>query len=236
MEVTRTRAHEPVWMGRSDCCACPIRNRALFAQVPDAALRANGYAIDLLRMRTGGILYEEGASGEYVYALRSGFVKFVQQSGNGNSRIVRLLHAGEVAGLELLTDSTYRHTAMVLRDIDVCRIPLRLLRTLRESNREVCDEILRRLQRFVDTADYGITYLSTGTAQARLARLLLRLAQGKQTDERDWLMREDIAALLGLTLETVSRTVSEFKRQNLVVEHERYFEIHRDRLERIACA
>lgn len=234
MEATRIRAHEPVWMGRSDCCACPVRTRALFAHVPDAALKSNGYTIDLLRVRTGGTLYEEGATGDYVYALRSGFVKLMQQSGNGNARIVRLLHAGESAGLELLADGRYRHTAVVLRDIDVCRVPLRMLRTLREAHREVCDEVLRRLQKSVDTADYGITHLSTGTAQARMARLLLGLARGKQTDERDWLMREDIAALLGLTLETVSRTVSEFKRQGLIVEHERYFEIDRDALERVA--
>jgi CRP-like cAMP-binding protein len=49
------------------------------------------------------------------------------------------------------------------------------------------------------------------------------------------LSREDIAALLGLTVETVSRVMAEFKRNGWLTETGRRFQVHAAELERIAA-
>ncbi|HMX54099.1 MAG TPA: helix-turn-helix domain-containing protein, partial [Plasticicumulans sp.] len=66
--------------------------------------------------------------------------------------------------------------------------------------------------------DVWLTELSTGTARARVARLLLRLAGPRPVEAFRLLGREDIGAMLGLTPETVSRTVAELRRQKLLRE------------------
>lgn len=221
-------------IGAAECVHCPVRERGLLGQA-DAngmlAIRAN---VDILRFPARTRIYAEKSAGEYVYSIRSGLVKLEQQSGDGRARIVRLATPGTTLGLELLFGTSYRHTALVLHSTDLCRIPVRLLRTLRDDQKELCDSLLRHMQQNIDAAGFEITQLSTGTAQARIARLLLHLSVDNATDARQWIMREDIAALLGVTLETVSRTISDMKRRGLISEEQHYFVFDRPELERIA--
>ena len=55
-------------------------------------------------------------------------------------------------------------------------------------------------------------------AKQRIARLLLMLVRDEQTSECDLFGREDIGAMLGITTETASRTIADYKRQSLLVE------------------
>ncbi|HFD87669.1 MAG TPA: helix-turn-helix domain-containing protein, partial [Gammaproteobacteria bacterium] len=67
-------------------------------------------------------------------------------------------------------------------------------------------------------ADAWVTELSTGSARQRVARLLLRLVRDEDSSECTLFGREDMGAMLGITTETASRTIADFKRKNLIVE------------------
>jgi CRP-like cAMP-binding protein len=77
---------------------------------------------------------------------------------------------------------------------------------------------MARWQRALSEADAWLTELSTGSARQRVARLLLRLVRDRETSECQLFSREDMGAMLGVTTETASRTIAEFKRQSLLVE------------------
>jgi hypothetical protein len=62
-----------------------------------------------------------------------------------------------------------------------------------------------------------IRELSTGSARQRVARLFLTLASDEASDCRLF-SREDVGALLGITTQTASRMVAEFKREGLIHE------------------
>jgi len=79
-------------------------------------------------------------------------------------------------------------------------------------------ELMTRWQRALSEADAWLTELSTGSARQRVARLLLRLVRDRATSDCQLFSREDMGAMLGITTETTSRTIAEFKRQGLVVE------------------
>jgi CRP-like cAMP-binding protein len=49
-----------------------------------------------------------------------------------------------------------------------------------------------------------------------VARLLLRLVKDREPPECHLFGREDLGAMLGITTETASRTIAEFKRQGLL--------------------
>jgi CRP/FNR family transcriptional regulator, anaerobic regulatory protein len=77
---------------------------------------------------------------------------------------------------------------------------------------------MARWQRALSEADAWLTELSTGSARQRVARLLLRLVRDRESSECELFSREDMGAMLGVTTETTSRTIAEFKRQSLLVE------------------
>ena len=77
---------------------------------------------------------------------------------------------------------------------------------------------MARWQRALSEADAWLTELSTGSARQRIARLLLRLVRNRQSSECELFSREDMGAMLGITTETTSRTIAEFKRQSLLVD------------------
>ncbi|WP_324779310.1 Crp/Fnr family transcriptional regulator [Thiobacillus sedimenti] len=213
------------WQGRSRCAVCEIRNSVLFSGLTPQELDAILQPIDNLHVPQSAVLYEQGAAAPSVYTLRSGILKLRIDLPNGGQRIVRLLRPGDVAGMETLVGERYHHTAIALRDADVCRIPREVVVQLDRTSPAVHQALMQRWQRSVDQAEHCIVSLSTGTAEARMARLLVMLGcSGNQPETMP--SREDMGALLGVTTETASRIMAEFKRRGLV---------HADRGNEVVC-
>jgi CRP/FNR family transcriptional regulator len=203
------------WHGRAKCNACEIRNSVLFSGLTAAELDAILQPIDNLHVPQSTVLYDQYDAAPYVYTVRSGMLKLRVDLPNGGQRIVRIVRPGDVAGMETLVGERYHHTAIALRDADVCRIPRDVVMKLDQTSPAVHQALLQRWQRSVDQAEHCIVSLSTGTAEARMARLLIMLGcSGNQPETMP--SREDMGALLGITTETASRIMADFKRRGLV--------------------
>lgn len=208
----------PEWVGRAKCAVCEVRNVVLFSGLAAHELDAILQPIDNLHVPQHAVLYEHGKLAPFVYTLRSGIIKLSVSLPNGGQRIVRLLRAGDVAGMEALVDQRYHHTAVAMRDADVCRIPREVVLTLDQTNPAVHQSLMQRWQCTVDQADHTIVALSTGTAEARMARLLISLGcSGDQPESMP--SREEMGELLGITTETASRVMAEFRRRGLIHTH-----------------
>lgn len=210
------------WIGRAKCSVCEVRNIVLFAGLTNDELDRILHPIDNLHAPAGAVLYEQGGSGSSVFTVRSGMVKLTLDIADGGGRIVRLLGAGDVAGLEALLAQPYKHTATVLHDADLCRIPAELVNQLDQTQPKLHRQLLLRWQKAVDQADSLIACLASGKIEARLARLLLKLGCRDESSRGYMLNREDMGALLGVTTETASRAMAEFKRQGWVREEKGY--------------
>jgi CRP/FNR family transcriptional regulator, anaerobic regulatory protein len=206
------------WLGRAKCQVCEVRQLVLFSELELQKLDGILHPIDNMHLPAGGVLYQRGAPGSHVFTLRTGFIKLIQELSNGSQRIVRLLKAGDVVGLEALLGDAYHHTAVALRDVDFCRIPAEVLQQLDHLDPRLHEQLFKRWQRSVDQADQIITEFSTGSAEARVARFLMHTADGGGHDAPMLLGREDMGELLGITTETASRVIAEFKRRGLVKE------------------
>ena len=71
---------------------------------------------------------------------------------------------------------------------------------------------MTRWQKAVDDADSWLTELSAGPSRARVARLLSYLAAHAEDGAFSLIGREDMGSILGITKESASRAVAEFKR------------------------
>lgn len=201
--------------GRADCKNCAIRHMVLFSNLEEADFDLIHRPIDDLIYETGAVLYHQGDEGSALFTVRSGLVKLVQYAPDGSQRIVRLLRAGDVAGLEVVVGQRYQHSAVVLHQVEACRIPVEVLQRLNKMTPRLHEELMQRWQRALAEADAYLTELSTGNARSRVARLIRRLAD---PDDGVCVLpgREDMGAMLGITTETASRTVAALKREGVI--------------------
>jgi CRP/FNR family transcriptional regulator len=206
------------WSGEADCLNCSLRATALFAGLRETDFERIHDPIDQFLIKPGTALYHAGDAGDYMFTVRSGSFKLVQFLPDGGQRIVRIARRTDLLGLEALLENRYQHDAVALQPTEVCRFPARVVRDLSNENPSLHRELMARWQRALSEADAWLTELSTGSARQRVARLLLRLVKDRESSECELFGREDMGAMLGITTETTSRTIAEFKRQSLLVE------------------
>jgi CRP-like cAMP-binding protein len=206
------------WTGVANCRDCAIRRSVLFAGLEEADFDAIHRPIDLLTYSPGTEIYGQDDSAGSILTIRSGLVKLTQHLPDGTQRIVRLLGATDVIGLEALAADHYAHAAVALHATEVCRIPRDVVLELSERRPALHQAIIGRWHKALGDADRWIAEFNKGTARRRVARLLLWVAERSDGEHCQLFGREDLGAVLGITTETVSRVMAELKRQGCISE------------------
>lgn len=194
------------------------RSRQPFAEISNEKLEDFLITSDSQAYAPHSTFYQGGKKGDSIFTIRSGLVKLVQYLPNGGQRIVRLLRAGDIAGLELTVGNTYKHTAIALHETHACRIPKSAIAHLSTDHPRLCHQIMVRWEKNVDDADRTITQFSTGPADVRVARLLMHLSMPGEEGRCMAIGREDMGSILGVTTETASRVMADFKRRGVVLD------------------
>ena len=218
-ELITTVCTDVEWSGRAHCDRCYIRRLMLFSELPVSAFDSLLQPIDRFLHRSGSVIYEAGTSKGFIYSIRRGMVKLVHIAQDGSYRIVRLLGPGAVIGLELLDGGRgYHHAAVAVNQVDLCRIPVLTIKQLENKYPKLCEGVGEQLQDQLDQADQWILALGVGTARQRVAQLLLLLDKffADKNDAFIMLSGEDMAAIIGISTETVSRMMAEFKRHKIL--------------------
>jgi CRP-like cAMP-binding protein len=216
--MVKTVLAAEAWNGVADCKSCSLRESVLFAGLQESDFEKIHQPIDQFTLPIGATLYRAGDAAERMYTIRSGMIKLVQYLPDGSQRIVRLSRSTDVIGLESLLGQPYQHEAVILQTTEVCSLPTSVVRKLSEETPALHHELLKRWQRALSEADAWLTELSTGSAKQRVARLLMRLVQDQEDRRCELFSREDMGSMLGVTTETASRTIAEFRRQGLLKE------------------
>lgn len=208
-------------VGERDCVNCGIREHSLFADLTAEDFRLINQPIHDMTVGPHTTLFDEGSPGQFVYTLRHGLVKLVRYQPDGSQRIIRLLTAGDIAGLECTASSTYDSAAITVSNVTACRIPVAVVHRLEKDSPRVHVQLLRKWHEALKQADDFIADLASGSARQRLARLLIRLAHGDSARQVLLPSREDVGAMLGITTETASRAVASFRREGLLTSLDR---------------
>ncbi len=216
------------WRGASDCRNCGVRRIALFGALGVDDFNEIHQVIDDMQFASGQSLFSEGQLGQYLYTVKTGFVKLERVLSDGTRRITRVARRGDLIGLEAFIQQPYMHHGSAIGTVRICRIPVDVIRNLEERVPNLRHEFLERWHRALRETDEWALLLGSGTIPSRMARLLLRLAEPELNDTIVLPKRSDLGAMLGVALETASRVIAQFERDGLV-EHvgPRLFRIHR---------
>jgi CRP/FNR family transcriptional regulator len=166
------------------------------------------------------VLYRQGNASDTVLFITGGLVKLVAHLSNGRARIVRLHRPGSIMGLSGLLKHDHAHTAVAVTPVSALRLPMGALHRLRADDPTTYVTLVERWYGYLREADTWITQFSTGPIRARVARLVSYLSEF-QHDSADiqvqLLTCEEMGFILGVTTESVSRTLADFKRRNILV-------------------
>lgn len=171
----------------------------------------------------GEYIFFEGDQAHSLYVVQRGEVKLVKHSESGQDVILQVFTAGQVfGGIAFLVGKEYPASAQTQTHVTVMSASSETFREIVYRYPEVALTVIRVLgTRLMDTQEQ-VRQLVAERVERRLARMLLRLADqvGIPADEGvriDMpLSRQDLAEMTGTTLETVSRTVSKWRRQGIV--------------------
>lgn len=167
----------------------------------------------------GSTLFREGAEIDTLFIIRKGRIKLTHHLENGNARIVRLHNQGSLLGLNGLLDETHEHTAMCIDAVETFEIPIVKLRSLKNDDTATYSQLLEYWNQYLHMADKWITEFSTGPVRSRIARLILFLIEHDEvtgSGQTRLLTGEELSEILGVTPESVSRTIAEFKRKGFI--------------------
>lgn len=199
------------------CAACEVCSQALFGVLDDAGLDRIHTQIASVTLLPDAPVYDRGTAGLAIFTIRDGLVRFERSSEHGDRRIVRIAGRGDLIGQEALLQRPYGDDAVACTEVHLCRIPRALVDQLAQGRDELPRELMLRWQRALDAAEAWVSDLSTGPARRRLLHLLRRLAEHAGPDDTIWLpRREEIGAMLDMTVETSSRLVSTLPREGVL--------------------
>lgn len=198
------------------CNSCGVRKISLFSGMTDEDFSHIQLSIDEMEFPSGASLFRQGEDGRHIFTVRQGMVKLNRIRHNGDQRIMRILRPGDAVGLEAVVDNSYDYDAIALYPVTVCRIPVEVIRQLDTVSPRMHKKILEKLHTTIVEADEWMAELTSGSARARLAKLLLKMRNCGQPDLSTLFSRDDIGSMLCMTMETASRTINAFQREGKV--------------------
>jgi len=207
---------ESAWRGTSDCQSCGIRAMVLFADLEQQDFESIHSPIDDLEYRPGHSLYQEGEQALSLFTVRSGTVKLLRMTPDGQQRIVRLLRAGDVAGLEALTAATFENEAVAMTEVSVCRIPVGVIHDLSRRSPRIHAQLMKQWHHAVKQADDWLADINFGSAARRVRQFILKMRHTTDPELSTLFSREEMGAMMGLKLETVSREVSALSKAGVI--------------------
>lgn len=169
--------------------------------------------IEEVNLKAGQELYREDATGFAVYYVQNGVVKLTRAQTDGTQQVIRLVGTKQLIGIERMSDRTYRHTAVALQEVTAYRIPLHELQFLARTAPDVQQWLQQCWNQALIAAELWDDIAHHGSAKARIARLLLFLAENARASAVKLIGRKDIGTLLNVATETASRIVAEYKRK-----------------------
>lgn len=214
------------------CSSCNLRELCLPVGLAKHDLERLDQLVATRRnVARGDTLFRSGDTFQSLYAVRTGFFKTRLSSEDGRDQVTGFQMAGELLGLDGISNDRHACDAVALEDSQVCVIPFGQLEHLSREFTALQHQFHKIMSREI-VRDQGVMLLlGSMRAEERLAAFLLNLTQ--RLEARGFsgsalilrMTREEIGSYLGLKLETVSRTFSKFQDDGLLEVKQRHIRL-----------
>jgi CRP-like cAMP-binding protein len=178
---------------------------------------------NLKKYQEGETIYEIGEKPKGLYFIKSGQVKILRQGLNGDGpTLTRIAMANEFIGfVSLLKRGGNTSSAITFSKAEVQLIPKHVFLHALETDIDFARLVIEILCELLYDSEQKIVSLIAKSSRQRLAALLLSLEMAfdensQYPNANIRIPKKDIAAAVGVTPETISRNLAEFRKKGYV--------------------
>ena len=204
----------------SHCLECDARHRSVCNAIGDRDIERLSAVANPRKLERGQVFIEEGQPATDFFNITSGTAKLYKMLPDGRQQITGFAGTGHFLGLAV--SETYAFTAEAIEPLELCRFSRPKLRGLLDDFPLLEKRLLETACNELVAAQEQMLLLGRKTARERVASFLAsrhnEAPPCKGVTERISLpmTRAEIADYLGLTIETVSRTLTRFKSEGKI--------------------
>ncbi len=206
-----------------NCLTCHLRSENFFCALSKESLAAFNQIKHPAVFPEGAVVFLEGQTARGIFMLCQGQAKLSTTTSDGRTFMLRIAKAGEVLGLHaVVTGKPYELTVETMQPSQLDFVSREdVLRFLKEHG-DACLHAAQHISR--DYQDACNVVRSIGLSHSiseRLAKFLLESSAEGEVDNgvirtKLALTHQDIAQLIGTSRETITRTLSEFRKKRFV--------------------
>lgn len=215
-----TRPGVPPAKTAVSCEICEIREISVCRSLAPEDLARLQAIMTHVHLDADQAIIREGEPAESLFNVVCGAVKLYKLLPDGRRQITGFLFPGDFLGIAL--NDTYVYSAEALTPVRLCRFPRRRLEALLKEIPTLEHELLDEVATELIAAQDQMLLLGRKTARERVASFLLMLMRRAERHGRPVnpvalpMSRSDIADYLGLTTETVSRTITQLRQSSTI--------------------
>jgi CRP/FNR family transcriptional regulator len=219
--MIRTISPKPTRVNFGRCSACAVRSLSICGALDQADLAEFERIARHVHLAANEALFTAGQVASSVHNLTAGVVRLYKLLPDGRRQVIGFALPGDFLGVA--PSDRYSYSADAIDSVSVCRLSREAFTHFIEQRSHFLMRINEFAARELMLAQEQMLLLGRRTAEEKVAAFLIgwreRLAH--IGDERQTIAlpmsRQDIADYLGLTIETVSRTLTRFEREKLLV-------------------
>ncbi|GAA0275290.1 Crp/Fnr family transcriptional regulator FnrL [Alteraurantiacibacter aestuarii] len=203
------------------CETCPVRDRAACAVLNDGARDDLARSGRTRKLRRGDILFSRGEEDAACAMLVSGALKIATFDTEGNEHILALVHPSGFIGELFAPFATY--DVVALTDSELCVFPRSEMLQALDENPKLAKALLRRTEEELRRSRKLLELSGRSSAIGRVASLIRGMADAASKTSCHMaqkfdlpLTRGEMANMLGLTIETVSRSLTRLEREGIL--------------------
>jgi CRP/FNR family transcriptional regulator len=191
-------------------------------QITPPVAAGDDFLFQHIQFKKGQRIHAIGKAFDTLHVLSSGFIKTRLFNDFGDEQVLSFPMRGDILGIDGISSRRYLSEAIALTDCDLILVPYNALTVLGRDHIEMENIMCRAMSRELARKQEILCMMRGLRAEARVARFLLsltdRFATNGYPDKQLHLKmtRLEIGNYLGITVETVSRTLSLFNDVGLI--------------------
>ncbi|HEY7175904.1 MAG TPA: Crp/Fnr family transcriptional regulator [Micromonosporaceae bacterium] len=194
-----------------------LARSGIFQGVDPEASEVLAKDMEIIDVRKGDVVFNEGEPGDSLYIVLSGKIKLGRRAADGRQNLIALMGPSDMLGeLSLFDPGPRTATATAVTDTRVARLRKQALRPWLTNRPEIAEQLLRVLARRLRRTNDALADLIFTDVPGRVAKNLLQMAgrfgsrDGGVLRVTHDLTQEELAQLVGASRETVNKALADF--------------------------
>ncbi len=206
----------------SVCATCRVRLYAVCSALGEDDISDLERLAAHVELSPRTSLFQAGDLARFVYTVTSGTLRLQRDLADGRRQVIGFAIPGDFIGLSL--DETYRFSADALTTASLCRFDRKDFTSLSHVRQSLLERLHLAATHELTIAQDHMVVLGRRKAEERVAAFLLRWRErlgrinGRSATVSLPMSRQDMADHLGLTIETVSRTMARWMRDRIILD------------------